>query len=174
MPQLNEKNYWTNLGDPTIKHDLQEIFTRILTGKIVGWDESLRKKYRFAIEADEFNRHFLYLDVDHAIILNAELDHGEIYGSKEEYLATYVQFIEKVKSNVFALTGEVGIDYLKSQCPKIQCIEKKSIELPYIFGDHNQKNASLILALLERVAGADIQNTDTTKDITTIIVDKIA
>ncbi len=174
VPQLDEKNYWTNLQNPTIKQDLQAIFTRILTGKIVGWDESLRKKYRFAIEADEFNKHFLYLDVDHAIILNAELDHGEIYGSKEEYLATYVQFIEKVKGNVFALTGEVGIDYLTSQCPKIQCIEKKSIELPYIFGDHNQKNASLILALLEKIAGTDIQNTDSTKDITTIIVEKMA
>lgn len=179
VPQLWEKNYWTNLQNPTIKQDLQAIFTRILTGKIVGWDETLRKKYRFAIEADEFNKHFLYLDVDHAIILNAELDHGEIYGSKEEYLATYVQFIQKVKDNVFALTGEVGIDHLKSQCTKIQCIEKKSINLPYIFGDHNQKNASLILALLEKILQKDIWNVDATdhtniSDITTEITESMA
>lgn len=144
------------MQNPTIKQDLQAIFTRILTGKIVGWDETLRKKYRFAIEADEFNKHFLYLDVDHAIILNAELDHGEIYSSKEEYLTTYVQFIQKVKDNVFALTDEIGISDLKSQCTKIQCIEKKNINLPYIFGDHNQKNASLILALLETILQKNI------------------
>ena len=162
-PQLHNKNYWINLENPTIKHDLQEIFIRILTGKIVGWDEWLRKKYRFAIEADESHRNFLYLDIDHAIILNADLDHKEIHDSKEGYLTTYIQFIEKVKSNIFALTWEVGIDYLKSQCPKIQCIEKTSIQLPYIFDEHNQKYATLILALLEKVAGIDIQNIDSQK-----------
>ncbi len=156
VPQLDQKNYWTNLENPEIKQDIQTIFTYILTGKNVGRDESLRKKYRFAIEADEFNRHFLYLDVDHAIILNAELDHWDIYASQDIYMATYVEFLHKVKKNAFALTGEVGIEYLTLKYPQLQCIEKATIELPYIFGDHNQKNASLILALLEKVAGDDI------------------
>ncbi|CAG0897573.1 unnamed protein product, partial [Darwinula stevensoni] len=101
VPQLDQKNYWAN---ETIKDDLQAIFTYILGGKSTTWDESLRKKYRFLIEADEFNRHFLYLDVDHAIILNAELDHSDIYENEEVYLQTYVQFIHKVKQNVFAIT----------------------------------------------------------------------
>ncbi len=181
VPQLDQKNYWArlwskNLWKENIKddvyteniglqntklanvytdeitEDIKKIFSYILFGKNIEWDESLRKKYRFVIEADEFNRHFLYLDVDYAIVLNAELDHSDIYPSEQIYLDTFVQFINKVKKETFALSGEIGMKYLKEQCPQINLIEKQKIDLPYVFGDHNQKNASLILALLETIS----------------------
>ena len=103
MPQLGQKNYRANFDNVGIKNDLQQIFSYIFSGKTATRDESLRKKWRFLIEADEFNRHFLYLDVDHAIILNAELDHSDIYADESTYLKTYVQFIHKVKQRVFAI-----------------------------------------------------------------------
>lgn len=175
VPQLDQKNYRARIGSTTqndisndtkneidnkeinyvytnsIRWDLQKIFMYILFWKNIERDESLRKKYRFVIEADEFNRHFLYLDTDYAIILNAELDHSDIYPNEEVYLDTFVEFINKVKHKTFVLQGEPGIDYLMTQCPHLIEIQKQSIELSYIFGDHNQKNSSLLLALLEEI-----------------------
>jgi UDP-N-acetylmuramate--alanine ligase len=101
VPQLDQKNYRAN---SRLLPDLKKIFAYILTGSQTGRDESLRKKYRFAIEADEFNKHFLYLDTDYAIILNAELDHSDIYENEKIYLEAFTQFINKVKKTTYALS----------------------------------------------------------------------
>ena len=145
VPQLDNKNYRINT---TYLAEIQQIFTYILTGKNTWRDESLRKKYRFVIEADEFNRHFLSLDIDHAIILNAELDHSDIYPNKEIYLKTFLEFIYRVKGKVFCLQGEKGTDYfLQHAAKKIISCEQEHISLTHIFGEHNQKNATLIAQL---------------------------
>lgn len=165
VPQLNQKNYWgwfqktneekNSADQETISkdrsNDIKKIFSYIIFGQNSTRHESLRKKYRFVIEADEFNKHFLYLDVDYAIILNAELDHTDIYSNEQIYLDTFVQFINKVKKSTFALSGENGIAYLQEQCPQMSIIKKQTIDLQYLFGDHNQKNASLLAALLETI-----------------------
>ncbi|MEI7478028.1 MAG: Mur ligase family protein [bacterium] len=149
VPQLGQKNYWAN---PNITPDLQSIFTYILTGKSSEWDESLRKKYRFVIEADEFNRHFLLLDVDHAIILNAELDHSDIYPNEAVYLEAFVAFVHKVKHGIFAIHDEKGIEYIQRHCKKeFYSIKRQNIALGYIFGEHNEKNATLIHHLLQHL-----------------------
>lgn len=62
------------------------------------------------IEADEFNRHFLYLDVDYALVLNAELDHSDIYANDAIYFEAFHQFGNKAKKNIRAIAGEKGID----------------------------------------------------------------
>ncbi len=103
MPQLDNKNYWLNHN---AKDDIKKIFEYILDGKQTAWDESLRKKYRLVIEADEFNRHFLYLDTDYAIVLNAELDHSDIYKNDDEYFEAFHKFGTKVKKNIRAIKGE--------------------------------------------------------------------
>lgn len=65
VPQLEGKNYWMNTQRADIVNDISCIFSYILSGKNTARDETLRKKYRFVIEADEYNRHFLLLDVDY-------------------------------------------------------------------------------------------------------------
>ncbi len=147
VPQLDQKNYRAN---PKLLPDLKKIFAYILTGSHAWRDESLRKKYRFVIEADEFNRHFLYLDTEYAIVLNAELDHSDIYENEEVYLEAFNQFINKVRKKTYALRWEKGIEKLVSNCPQIKVIEKRNIDLS-LFGDHNQKNASLLDTLLQDI-----------------------
>jgi UDP-N-acetylmuramate--alanine ligase len=109
VPQLNNTNYRIN---PTIKDDIANIFTFILTWNYKIRDESLRKKYRFVIEADEFNRHFLYLDTDYAIILNAELDHSDIYPNEKVYMDTFIEFTHKVRKQTFVLPWEKWIAFI--------------------------------------------------------------
>jgi UDP-N-acetylmuramate--alanine ligase len=154
VPQLNNTNYWIDTRHLT---DIQKIFHHIFTGERKHRDESLRKKYRFAIEADEFNRHFLSLDVDHAIILNAELDHSDIYANEEIYMETFLQFISRVKQKVYMLSGEKGIEEIVARCAKkphlyakIFLVNSESsvdISLGHLFGVHNIKNALLAYTL---------------------------
>ncbi len=146
MPQLDNKNYWLNHN---AKDDIKKIFDYILDGKQTEWDESLRKKYRFIIEADEFNRHFLYLDVDYALVLNAELDHSDIYKNDDEYFAAFHQFGNKVKKAIWSISEEIGIERFANELKsdKLHRISPYPISLQYIFGKHNQKNASLVYAL---------------------------
>lgn len=149
VPQLNNTNYRLN---PLLKEDISQIFSFILTGNYKQRDEWLRKKYRFVIEADEFNRHFLYLDTDYAIILNAELDHSDIYPNEQVYMDTFIEFTHKVKKETFVLPWEKWIEYIIKHWPSnITPISRESIDLPYVFGDHVQKNASLNNALLQQI-----------------------
>lgn len=146
VPQLGNKNYRLN---HTAKDNIKKIFDYILEGKQADRDEALRKQYRFVIEADEFNRHFLLLDVDHAIVLNAELDHSDIYKTDEEYFEAFHLFGNKVKKNIRAIKDEKGIsrfaEGIKSDV--LRLISPYDISLQHIFGAHNQKNASLVYAL---------------------------
>lgn len=154
VPQLNNTNYWLN---PNHKEDIASIFDHIFTGKRPKRDESLRKKYRFAIEADEFNRHFLHLDIDDAIILNAELDHSDIYADDSEYMETFFQFLARVKRHIYVLQGEKGIDKIIDHAKtQPHLIDKLSVVAPanisdihlgHLFGVHNQKNALLVKTL---------------------------
>jgi UDP-N-acetylmuramate--alanine ligase len=52
-------------------------------------------------EADEFDRSFLHLNPQYAVITSTDADHLDIYGKKETIEATYQQFAGLVKSNVF-------------------------------------------------------------------------
>lgn len=155
VPQLDNKNYWLN---HRAKDDIKKIFSYILDGKQTDRDESLRKKYRFIIEADEFNRHFLYLDVDHALVLNAELDHSDIYANDDIYFEAFQQFGNKVKKNIWCVKGEKGIERFTTSLDteeqkKLHLIETYPLELEHIFGAHNQKNASLVYALTAYLFG---------------------
>nr|WP_255709854.1 UDP-N-acetylmuramate--L-alanine ligase [Pontibacter harenae] len=49
------------------------------------------------VEADEYDRSFLTLHPDIAIVTSADPDHLDIYGDKEELIRTFQQFISQIK-----------------------------------------------------------------------------
>jgi UDP-N-acetylmuramate--alanine ligase len=49
-------------------------------------------------EADEFDRSFLHLSPTVAVITSADADHLDIYGTKEEVLKSFKQFIQRIRS----------------------------------------------------------------------------
>ncbi|MDD3049390.1 MAG: Mur ligase family protein [Bacilli bacterium] len=59
------------------------------------------KKWNFFVEACEYKRHFLYLDLDYAIITSLELDHTDYYKDMKDYLSAFQQLISKVKNKIF-------------------------------------------------------------------------
>lgn len=61
----------------------------------------LIKKRSFFVEACEYKRHFLYLDIDYAVITSLELDHTDYYQNFQDYLSAFQTLIAKVKNKVF-------------------------------------------------------------------------
>jgi UDP-N-acetylmuramate--alanine ligase len=61
------------------------------------------------VEADEYDRSFLTLYPDIAIVTSADPDHLDIYGDGEELIRTFQKFISQIKPGGFLIIHE-GID----------------------------------------------------------------
>lgn len=68
------------------------------TNLILG-DENETEKNFMVVEADEYDRSFLTLNPEGAIITSVDPDHLDIYGNANEVLESYRQFGELVKGN---------------------------------------------------------------------------
>ena len=64
---------------------------------------------RLAVEADEFDRSFLRLSPDVAVITSADADHLDIYGTHEAVKEAFAQFVERIKAGG-ALVIKAGVD----------------------------------------------------------------
>lgn len=137
--------------------DIKSIFNHILTWSYKSFDHNLIKKYTFIIEADEFNRHFMLLDTDYAIILNIELDHSDVYWTFENYFETFIQFGDKTRKYVLWLDYDPTLIKLNKELPnKVKLIPIQRFNFKSIFWQHNQKNASLSYELIRCI----VENTN--------------
>ncbi len=148
VPEFNTQSYVINTK---AKKDIKTIFDYIFTGKnfssLVPNSLSLIKKRSFFVEACEYKRHFLYLDLDYAIITSLELDHTDYYKDMKDYLSAFKQLAGKVKNKVLIPKG------LQASSFKLQAkeISIKKIPFSHIRGKHNDVNGSLILELLTKL-----------------------
>jgi UDP-N-acetylmuramate--alanine ligase len=55
------------------------------------------------VEADEFDRSFLHLHADIAIITSIDIDHLDVYKDKKDLLQAFNQFVAQIKINGFLL-----------------------------------------------------------------------
>lgn len=53
------------------------------------------------MEADEFDRSFLHLEPNIAIITSMDADHLDIYGSKADFEQTFLEFASQVKESIY-------------------------------------------------------------------------
>ncbi len=65
----------------------------------------LGKGSRLAVEADEFDRSFLTLHPDVAVVTSADPDHLDIYGTAENMRAAFEQFVSQVKGALILKQG---------------------------------------------------------------------
>ena len=65
--------------------------------KNFGSNLVLGEGYRFVVEADEFDRSFLQLYPDAAVVTSADADHLDIYGTHEKVKEAFSQFISQIK-----------------------------------------------------------------------------
>ena len=77
--------------------------------KNFGSNLVLGKGDRFVVEADEFDRSFLQLYPDAAVVTSADADHLDIYGTHEKVKEAFSQFISQIKEGG-VLIMKKGID----------------------------------------------------------------
>lgn len=142
VPDFGGKSYMLNMEN---KDELKNIFNYIFTGRKL--DYSLIKKYYFLLEACEYQRHFLHLNLDKAIITNLELEHTDYFKDQNDYESAFLELIAKIKDKVYCLknlNSKKVLDY-----EKVEKIEKQHFELDFVWWEHQQENASLVYALLQ-------------------------
>lgn len=64
----------------------------------------------FITEACEYNKNFLKLKADTAVILNSDADHLECYGNADELKKSYIRFAEKAATAIH-LYGDLPLNY---------------------------------------------------------------
>lgn len=70
--------------------------TGLVGGTVPGWGGNLRRGGDlYVVEADEFDRSFLTLDPDVAVVTNVEPDHLDIYGDFAGVRSAFRQFLER-------------------------------------------------------------------------------
>lgn len=68
------------------------------------------------MEADEFDRSFLHLEPEIAIVTSTDADHLDIYGAHSEMQKTFLQYMQQVKSHLLINDGvDVEPEGLKAQ-----------------------------------------------------------
>jgi UDP-N-acetylmuramate--alanine ligase len=71
--------------------------TAFVGGRVPGWRGGLRTGGSlFVVEADEYDRSFLALRPEMAVVTNLEPDHMEIYGELDALYDAFVQFLDPV------------------------------------------------------------------------------
>lgn len=119
-------------------------------------------------EADEFDRSFLRLSPKIGIITSIDADHLDIYGDKETFEQTFLEFGRKVTEKLFIRMGlpienaltygvesgadydavnlsiENGIYHFDVKTPNGDLLKKFSLKLP---GKHNVENATAAIAV---------------------------
>jgi len=135
------------------KPDIKNIFDYIFTGKKLDYTNI--KKRSFFVEACEYKRHFLHLDVDYAIITSLELDHTDYYKDMKDYLSAFEAFISKVKYKVFLpkelKTHSASFEKIITS-PIVKQVPIKKITFTHIRGKHNDLNGSLVTELISTIS----------------------
>ncbi len=115
-------------------------------GSTLAWGPSGRyvpgSEY-FVYECDEFDRNFLHFHPFVSIITSLEYDHPDTYPTAEEYFAAFRQFAEQSKAVVTWREYEAALGsqatYIDEVSPMLR-----------LHGQHNRRNASLVVAALEQ------------------------
>ncbi len=130
------------------QEDIKKIFQFIFTGRKL--DYTLVKKYRFFVEACEYQRHFLHLQLDYAIIINLELDHVDYFRDFWDYEQAFIEMLDHVKEKCLVLPNLASETILMH--PKVETLQHfLSFDFKHLIGAFQQENANLVFSLLNGI-----------------------
>lgn len=147
--------------------------TAFLGGVLKGADSNyLAGQDRLCVvEADEYDRSFLKLHPQHAIITSVEADHLDVYGSERDYVQAFIDFRRQVEGHCFierhlTLKGTTyGFTHAEHAVQNLRISEmayhfdwvgpgfQQTVKLPYP-GKHNVLNALGAAALCSEMGYA--------------------
>jgi UDP-N-acetylmuramate--alanine ligase len=68
---------------------------------------ALFEKQIMVVEADEFDRSFLHLSPDIAIVTSTDADHLDIYGEPDEVKRSFQEFVDRIKAGGLAVINDL-------------------------------------------------------------------
>lgn len=142
VPDLDNKSYYLKQEEKT---EFRQLFDAIFTGRNLPY--ALIKKWYFFVEACEYKRHFLNLDLETLLITNIELDHTDYFHDEEDYVSAYLEMMRKTSRQVLILENLEKKEILTD--PKTSVVPIQHFHLDYIWGKHTDQNASLVAALFQ-------------------------
>jgi len=89
------------------------------------------KKYYFLLESCEYQRHFLNLNLDEAIITSLELEHTDYFKDWDDYESAFLEMIEKTKDRVYCLAGLNSEKILKSK--KVKIARREGFDMHFVW-----------------------------------------
>ena len=117
------------------------------------------------VEACEYRRSFLHLDLFGAILLNCEAEHLDYYKDEQDYINAYTELIEKIPANGFLVANmeDKNVRQIadRGTCKIVPVWMKDWKSLNFnlqVIGDFNQLNALHAYKSAE-VLGADLAQT---------------
>jgi UDP-N-acetylmuramate--alanine ligase len=89
--------------------------TGLVGGRVAAWQGNLRRGGAgiFVVEADEYDRSFLALDPEVAVVTNIEADHLDIYRDLADVKATFAQYVARARY-LIVCADDPGADALPS------------------------------------------------------------
>jgi UDP-N-acetylmuramate--alanine ligase len=95
------------------------------------------------VEADEYDKSFLTLSPDIAVITSLDADHLDVYKSHEEFINAFQEFIFQVKENGCLIIEESIVNYFKKPKNVRLLTYSSSSTSDYYISEISQKDNSL-------------------------------
>jgi len=126
--------------------------TALIGGEVVEWGRTARfgKGEYMVMEGDEYGAKFLLLQPRAVICTNIDYDHPDYFKTPEEYTTLFKNYLESLPESTLLVLSEDAIHELGSSfMPHAQVLVyvHEPIQLRAL-GEHNETNASGVLALL--------------------------
>ena len=149
VPDFDNQSFLINQNH---KEEIKNIFNHIFTGKVKNDINGKMKELVFIVEACEYKRHFLNLDLDYAAITSMEFDHADYYNNFDDYKSAFMELLTKLKHKAVVIAWFLSaFPEFKTFSDKIEEINEESHHFEHIFGPHVNKNASLCNTLLSKI-----------------------
>ena len=103
----------------------------------------------FIYECDEFDRNMLQFSPYLSIVTNVGYDHKDTYETIDDYKSAFRQFIHQSEQSVL---WQYDANLIKSSEASSWCLQSNEVVKGLkIAGEHNRRNATLVLKALERL-----------------------
>jgi UDP-N-acetylmuramate--alanine ligase len=110
----------------------------------------------FIYECDEFDRNFLHFSPYLSLVTSIGYDHSETYPTKDDYRAAFRQFVHQSES---AILWQHDNDAVHAHNPSSWCLQDDEVIPLKLAGEHNRRNATLVLKALEKLGlGENLNN----------------
>jgi len=109
----------------------------------------------FVYECDEYDKNLLHFSPHLSLLTSIDYDHPDTYPTEEEYKATFRQYVSQSTQTI---AWEKDIEYIEQPTnDSIWALGETETSQVQITGEHNRRNATLVLKALEYLELGDAQ-----------------